>query len=318
MKHYVVTGGAGFIGSHLVDELISEGHRVTVIDDFSSGRAENLSQHAKNKHVTIHHRSVCEDLSDIFQNNEFDGVFHLAAMLQVEPSIKQPVQYNHVNVNGTLYLLELCRKFNVKRFVFTSSCALYGDPKELPTTESSEPNPLSPYAAQKMIGEHYCKLYNEIYNMETVMLRYFNVYGPRQTTSGYAGLIPAFMSKLLNNEAPTIFGDGENSRDFVYVEDVAKANIAASQSDNKEIFGTAINVGSGSVYTVNEISKNIVELSNKPIKPNKGKARIEPKSAQGDITKAKELLDWKPEKYFEQGLLETFNYFKKEHDTLNN
>ncbi len=317
MKHYVVTGGAGFIGSHIVDQLIFDGHRVTVIDDFSSGRAENLSQHAKNKHLTVQHRSICEDLSDIFQNNSFDGLFHLAALLQVEHSIKQPVQFNHVNVDGTLYLLELCRKFGVKRFIFTSSCAIYGDPEQLPTTESETPKPVSPYAVQKLIGEHYCTLYNKIYDMETVMLRYFNVYGPRQTTLGYAGLIPAFMSKLLNNETPTIYGDGENTRDFVYVEDVARANVVAATSDNKEIFGTALNIGSGNVYSVNEISKHIVELSNKPIKPNHGKARIEPKTAQGDITRAKEMLDWRPKMYFEQGLLETFNYFKKEHDKHN-
>lgn len=317
MKHYVVTGGAGFIGSHIVDELLNDGHRVTVIDDFSSGRAENLSQHAKNKHLTVHHRSVCEDLSDIFQNNTFDGVFHLAALLQVEYSMQHPVQTNHVNVNGTLYLLELCRKFGVKRFVFTSSCALYGDPELLPTPEHEEPKPVSPYAAQKLIGEHYCTLYNKIYGMETIMLRYFNVYGPRQTTSGYAGLIPAFMSMLLNNEAPTIYGDGEQTRDYVYVTDVAKANLAAAYSENKDLFGTAFNIGSGHVYSVNNISKHIVELSNKPIKPHKGPARIEPRSAQADIARAETFLKWKPQMYFEQGLLETFNYFKKEHSKQN-
>ena len=204
---YLVTGGAGFIGSNLVDRLLELEHKVVVIDDFSLGKKENLREH---KNLVVHKRSICDNLYNIFSVEKFDGVFHVAALPRVQFSIKNPIETNNVNVNGTLNLLDECRYFGVKRFVFSSSSSIYGDQDRLPLVETMNPNPMSPYAIQKITGEYYCKSFNSSPGLETISLRYFNVFGARQDPSGdYACLIPKFISLINKNIQPTINGDGE-------------------------------------------------------------------------------------------------------------
>ena len=171
---YLVTGGAGFIGSHLVERLINLGHKVVVIDDFSLGKEENL---IKDNNLTVYRKNICDDLSEIFNEDKFDAVFHLAALPRVQFSIKEPIKTHNANINGILNLLDYCRRFNIKRFVFSSSSSVYGDQEKLPFTEVMNPNPMSPYALHKLVGEYYCSLFNMLYGVETISLRYFNVYG---------------------------------------------------------------------------------------------------------------------------------------------
>jgi len=225
MAKYLVTGGAGFIGSHLVDRLLKDGHEAVVIDDFSLGKKENLSARPRLK---IYKKSICEKLDLIFKQHRFDAVFHLAALPRVQFSIAHPRQSHEANVNGTLNLLIAARDRGVKRFIYSSSSSVYGNQTILPLVETMTPNPMSPYAFQKLAGEHYCRLFAELYGLETVSLRYFNVYGPRQNPDGaYAGQIPKFFSKLLAGETPVINGDGKQTRDNTYVDDVVEANLAS-------------------------------------------------------------------------------------------
>ena len=251
----LVTGGAGFIGSHLVDKLIDEGHKVLVLDDLSTGKKENI-----NKKADFMEWDISKNWDDIGITIEnIDVIFHLAAKARVQPSIESPIEYHNANVNGTLNMLVAARNAGVKRFVFSSSSSVYGDIEEqdLPTTEDAHLNPISPYALHKSIGEQYCKLFSELYDMETVSLRYFNVYGDRMSLEGaYKLVIPIFTEQRLNGEPMTINGDGEQKRDFTYVGDVVQANIAAGTLDRK-FNGDVFNIGHGDNRTVNQIADYI-------------------------------------------------------------
>ena len=294
----LVTGGAGFIGSHVVDALIAGGHEVVVIDDLSSGKKENISPRA-----VFVEKSITSDLGNLFSEYKFNAVFHLAAIASVQYSIKEPAHTHDTHVQGTLNLLEYCRKHNVKRFVFSSSSAVYGDQKEFPLHEGMTPNPMSPYALHKLIGEYYCKLYYFLYGLETISLIYSNVYGARQNPSGdYAGLIPKFLSLMREGKTPTIFGDGEQTRDFIHVSDVVAANLAAALTNDKKCFGEFFNIGSGNQISVNDVFKAIKEIIGSSIEPIYGGAVIEPKHTRADITKARDLLGWQPKTPFEEGL----------------
>lgn len=304
---YLVTGGAGFIGSHLVERLLSEGAKVVVVDDLSSGKEENLP---KSPNLHLHVKSINDDLSEIFEKHKIDAVFHLAAIPKVQFSIQNPEETHDVNVNGTLNILDLCRRFGVKRFVLSSSAAVYGTSEKLPNKESDPPSPLSPYALHKLIGEQYCKLFNLLYGMETVCLRYFNVYGPRQNPAGdYATLIPKFISMISKGIAPTINGDGEQTRDFVSVFDVVEANILAAKTANKDCFGQVFNVGTGKQTTVNEVGKIILKLSKQDIELKHGPSLIEPRNSLADISKSRSILGWSPKVSFEEGLKITYDFF---------
>ena len=310
---YLVTGGTGFIGSHVVEKLLKEGNKVIIIDDSSLGKKENIAHIQENENLITYQRSICDDLDDIFKNNKINAVFHLAALPRVQFSIQAPEETHEANVNGTFNLLNTCRKFNVKRFVFSSSSSIYGDQEKLPIKEDALPAPISPYALHKLIGEQYCKVFTMLYGMETISLRYFNVYGPRQSPEGgYACLIPKFIKLIDEGTAPTINGDGTNTRDFTFCTDVANANFLAATTTNKECFGQAFNIGAGKNISVNKVTQYIIKLANKNITTIHGPSVIEPKNTLADIQKAKTMLGWTPKIAFEQGLKQTYEYFKKE------
>ncbi len=285
MLKIIVTGGAGFIGSHIVDKLVEEGYEVHIVDNMSAGKEGNINKKAIMHRVDIRDQ---QKLVTIFAGAEY--VFHEAAMPQVQYSIENPIETNDVNVNGTLAVLEASRQAGVKRVIFASSSAIYGNQDIMPIREElgSTAIPLSPYGAQKYIGEIYCKLYSEIYNLETVCFRYFNVFGPRQSATGsYASVIPRFIDFKVKGEPLTVVGDGENKRDYIHVRDVAIANLKAMLSE-KVGKGEVINLGAGESFSVNHIAKLIGGETSHIA------SRIEPKETLSLISKARELLDWEP------------------------
>lgn len=249
MQKAIVTGGAGFIGSHLVDKLIEQGVKVTILDNLSTGKKQNINPKAEFIDCDIF-KDTYGDL--IFLLNGADTVFHLAAKTTVQESIEKPSLYNNINVVGTLNLLEAAAAMKVKRFIFSSSSSVYGNAK-VPTSEDHPLNPISPYALNKLIGEQYCKLYSEIYNIDTVCLRYFNVYGDRMNNEGYKLVFPIFKEQILNNKPLTINNNGEQRRDFIHVDDVVRANILVAKHSNN-FNGDIYNVGNGKNYSINEIA----------------------------------------------------------------
>ena len=308
-KRALVTGGAGFIGSHLVEMLVSEGCKVTVLDNLSSGNYSNL------KHIEDQ-ISFCED--DIRNQKalnmaiaDCEVVFHLAAIVSVPQTIDDPIDAALVNDMGTLLIFEAARQQKVRRVVFASSCAVYGDDMRLPKQEDMTPKPQSPYAVQKLTSEYYARVFYELYDLETVALRFFNVYGPRQDPSSpYSGVISIFMTKALQRAPAVIYGDGNQSRDFIYVQDVARANLLAAAAP--EVSGQVINIGSGISVNINQLWEAIYKLSGKNLKPEYAPKR------PGDIVKsvaaidsAKTRLGFEPETSFEEGLKLTFEWYRK-------
>jgi UDP-glucose 4-epimerase len=291
---YLVTGGAGFIGSNLVDELVDKGHEVVVIDDLSFGCIKYINKKASFHKINLASCDPTKRRLDLGRVGElFEGtdvVFHLAARTRIQPSIKEPHSFNHVNVGGTLNVLHLAHKHNVRRVVFSSSSSVYGNvgDADLPTSEKTPTNPLSPYGLQKLVGEQYCKLYSEIYGLETVCLRYFSVYGERQPTEGdYSLVMGIFATQRLNNQPLTINGDGEQRRDFTYVGDVVSANVQAAISDRVGQ-GEIINVGNGDNRSVNDIARMI----GGPVVH--GEPVIEPRETLANNIKARILFEWEP------------------------
>jgi len=295
----LVTGGAGFIGSHIVDRLISEGHEVVVLDDFSTGHHSNLQQHES---LTVvegdisHKETVDECMKGV------DWVFHKAAVASVPKTVNDPVGSSKVNYQGTLYLLEAARNNNVKRFIFASSAALYGDEPTLPKVETMCPVTLSPYAVDKLASEFACGMYTKLYGLDTVCLRYFNVYGPRQDPSSpYSGVISIFTDKLKNKQTPTIFGDGQQTRDFVFVSDVVEANMKAATTEAGT--GQFYNVATGNKITLNELLKILCGIYDTEFDVNYAEARKgDIKESYAVIDKAESLLDWHPKIELNHGL----------------
>jgi len=295
----VVTGGCGFIGSNLTEELLNQCHYVMVIDDLSTGKKENLPEH---QHLEFVQKSICDE--DIAKHLEGkDVVFHVAALPRVQFSIQEPLKTNQANISGKLNLLHACKEAGVKRFVFSSSGSVYGNQETIPLVETMHPKPMSPYALQKLAGEHYCRLYHEIHGMETISLRYFNVYGPKQDPkAGYAQMIPKFIRMVREGKQPTIFGDGKNTRDFTFVGDVVKANILAATTTNAEAFGQVFNIGAGRNIAVHEVAEMIIAMLGSSVKPVYLPEVIEPEHTLADSGKAAHILGWKPETSFEEGL----------------
>lgn len=294
-KRVLVTGGAGFIGSHLTERLLKEGCAVTVIDDLSEGKWENLPIHPN---LVKHEGSILDNMSKLVAGR--DVIFHLAALPRLQRSLDDPWQTHRVNVDGTLNLLLAARKHKIKRFIFASSSSVYGIQKRLPFSESMRPNPLVPYSLQKLVGEQYCKMFSDLWGLGTISLRYFNVYGPRMNPDGpYANLIPKFIKLLSQDITPTINGDGKQTRDFTYVSDVVQATLLAAQSG---LSGEVLNIGSGKSISVMEVALMINRLMGKNIKPLHGPALIEPKASLSSSLRAKRNLGWKPKVDLEKGL----------------
>jgi UDP-glucose 4-epimerase len=295
----LVTGGAGFIGSHIVERLLKDGHEVIVLDDFSTGHRSNLSD---NEALAI----VEGDISnpDTVKENMagIDWVFHKAAVASVPKTVNDPVGSSAVNYQGTLHLLEAARNNNVKRFVFASSAALYGDEPTLPKVETMCPVTLSPYAVDKLASEFACGMYTKLYGLETVCLRYFNVYGPRQDPSSpYSGVISIFADKLKNKETPTIFGDGEQTRDFVFVSDVVEANMKAVTTETGT--GQYYNIATGKKITLNQLLETLCEIYNIEFNVNYENVRKgDIKESYAAVEKANSILKWNPSIELSQGL----------------
>lgn len=297
---FLVTGGAGFIGSNIVSVLVEKGYKVKVLDNFSSGKRENLKGFENDIELIEgdirSYHIVQESLKDV------DIVLHQAALPSVPRSIKDPITSNEVNINGTLNILEASVAAKVRRVIYASSSSVYGDNPQLPKHESMMTNPLSPYAVSKLSGEKYCSVFSRIYGIETIALRYFNVFGPRQDPSSqYSAVIPKFIKAINNNEQPVIYGDGEQSRDFTYVKNVVDANILASISDCDS--GIAMNCASSGQITLNELVDRINKILGKNISPVYEESRAgDIKHSFADIHLAKSKINYTPSVSFEEGL----------------
>ncbi len=296
---YLVTGGAGFIGSHLVHALLNEGINVRVLDNLSTGRREHLDHRVDFCQADIRDPSaVRQALRDV------SGVFHLAALPNIQYSIEHPVESHEVNAGGTLNLILQAKEAGVARLVYASSAAVYGDPMTLPINENHPLLPKSPYGLQKLIGEQYLRLAATLWGMTTISLRYFNVFGPRMTSTGaYLSVISVFSRQSLARQPLTIVGDGSQTRDFIYIDDVVRASIFAMRNSSLGN-NTMINIGTGKRRSVNEIANFF------PVKRQHLPARTEPHDSCADIRRATELLAWKPETKFEDGLQKTINWFQ--------
>ena len=300
----LVTGGAGFIGSHIVDRLLQDGHEVIVLDDFSTGHRQNL---AENEKLQI----VEGDIRDFKMVNEcmqaVDWVFHKAAVASVPKTVNDPVGSSAVNYQGTLHVLEAARQNKVKRIVFASSAALYGDEPTLPKVETMLPVTLSPYAVDKLASEYACGVYTRLYGLETVSLRYFNVYGPRQDPSSpYSGVISIFADKLNQGTAPTIFGDGEQTRDFVYVSDVVAANMQAISQDAP--VGQVINIATGRKITLNELLRTFCDIKQVEFNADYQEPRQgDIKESYANVSKAASILGWHSSVNLDKGLRALIN-----------
>ena len=306
--HYLVTGGAGFIGSNITAELLRRGETITVLDDFSTGRKENIA--AFRDRIELIEGSITDFDTVTKAVSGVDYVIHHAAVPSVVVSIEDPVGSSEVNIGGTLRLLEASKRAGVKRFVFASSAAVYGDLPSLPKTEESELQTLSPYAAAKLTGEYFCKIYYRLFGLQTVSLRYFNVFGPNQDPkSEYAAVIPRFINALLAGTKPVIFGDGMQSRDFIYVDDVVAANLLAIESN--DAVGETINVAGGRRFSLLDllgILKEVIGVEIKPIFEKEKQGDI--KHSVADVSKAAKLLRYKLRVDFREGLSRTVEYFK--------
>ena len=289
MQKAIVTGGAGFIGSNLVDRLIKQGIEVTILDNLSTGHEKNINPLAKfiKCDISLGPGFRSYDLMEIAMKDA-DVVFHLAALARVQPSIEDPFKYNEVNINGTLNVLFAAHKAGVKRVIYSASSSCYGNNKTFPTPETEKTNPLSPYGLQKHIGEQYCKMFSEVYGLDTVSLRYFNVYGERMLLEGaYCLVLGIFAKQILEGKPLTINNDGEQRRDFTHVGDIINANILAATYE-KRLNGDVFNIGNGDNYSVNEVAKM---FGGKTIE---GKKVLEPFQTLADNSKAELELNWKP------------------------
>jgi len=302
----LVTGGAGFIGSHVVDTLISAGYEVVVVDDLSTGNLANLNPAATFYQVDI--RSP--QLAEVFEKERPDYVDHHAAQMDVRRSIADPLFDAEVNVIGSINLIECCRRYGVKRLIYISTGgAVYGEPEYLPCDEAHPVNPICPYGASKHTVEHYLYMYQQNYGLDYIVLRYPNVYGPRQDPHGEAGVVAIFTGQMLAGGQVVINGDGEQQRDFVYVEDCARANLMAMNSQNANLI---YNLGYGRGTTVNEIFTTLKNITGYQLAATHGPAKVgETRQIYLDATKAQKELGWKPTVDLEEGLQRTADYFKR-------
>ncbi len=309
-RNVLVTGGAGFIGSHLVPRLLELGHSVTVLDNLSNGKLENL-------YGVLDHPKFAFQRGDIrdkpIPNEIFDGIdsiIHLAALIDISASVADPIQNHEVNVNGVFNMLHGAIKHNVKKFVFASSTAVYGDAKTLPLQENSILHPISPYAASKVAGEAYCSAFASCFGLETIILRFFNIYGLRSENSPYSGVITKFLQKIINGEVLTIDGDGEQTRDFIHVSDIVKAVILALEQEGLK--GEVFNVCTGVPTSINQLADTLKTVTGKNLNVKHGPARLgDIRSNYGDPTKTAENLGFRAAVDLTKGLQMLFKEFKK-------
>ena len=300
----LVTGGAGFIGSNIVDGLIEAGHQVIVVDNLSTGKKENLDEQAEFYNLDLRDQK----LKEVFKENEISHVIHHAAQIDVQHSINDPLFDAQNNILGTINLLECCRAYKVKKIIYASSAAVYGEPDYLPVDEEHPIKAMSPYGISKHTPEHYIKMYNELYELKYTIFRYANVYGPRQDPKGEGGVVSIFVDKMLAEERPVIFGDGQQTRDFVHVYDIVKANLLALDNGDNIL----VNISTQSRDSVNDLVDHLNQILPYEIKAIYQEAR------KGDILhsslangKAKEQLGWTPGYDFKDGLEQTVGYYSK-------
>lgn len=311
-KKVLVTGGAGFIGSHIVDRLVALGVKVTVLDNLITGNLENI------KHNLDKIKFIEKDLTDDAALDEalenIDLVCHQAALRSVPKSVERPLDYHQVNATGTLKLFLKAKEKGIKKIVFASSSSVYGERFDFPEKETDLPKPVSPYAATKLMDEHYGYLFSQLYGLSVVGLRYFNVFGPRQSLENkYAVVVPKFIVSLLKENSPPIYGDGQQERDFTYIDNVVDANILSLSKDSLD--GEVFNIAGGKPYSVNQLFKIIQELTAKNIKPEYLELRPgDVRKTYADITKARKELGWQPKINFKQGLEKTVTWFAKKED----
>jgi len=304
----LVTGGCGFIGSHMVDRLLNDGHDVVVLDNCSTGRLENLEHQKENNNLSVH---VC-DIADYEVIEPYfegvDRVFHIAALADIVPSIQEPLKYHRSNVDGTINVLEASRKHEIKHFIYAASSSCYGIPEHYPTPETTPIDPQYPYALTKYLGEEYVKHYHQIYQLPVTSMRFFNVYGPRSRTSGtYGAVFGVFLAQKLANKPYTIVGDGTQTRDFTYVTDVVDACVSASE--NEKAIGEIFNVGSNNHYSVNRLVELLGgEKTHIPKRPG------EPDCTFADTSKIKDVIGWSPSVSFEEGvqnMIDNIDYWRE-------
>jgi nucleoside-diphosphate-sugar epimerase len=308
MAKYLVTGGAGFIGSHIVERLVNDGQPVRVIDNFVTGKRSNIAPFGSKVDVFEGDLRSAEDCRKACK--DIETIFHLGALPSVPKSVAAPVPAHETNVDGTFNLLMAARDAKCRRLIFAASSSAYGDAVELPKRETASPQPLSPYAVHKLLGEYYCRVFSLCYGLETIALRYFNVFGPRQDPkSDYAAAIPAFISAVLRNEPPTVYGDGEQTRDFTYIDNVVHANMLAAKAPR--LNGQVVNIACGERVSVNQIIREINNLLGRNLVPKYAPERAgDVKHSLADITAAYQLLGFEPQVNFADGLRLAIDWYK--------
>jgi nucleoside-diphosphate-sugar epimerase len=306
---YLVTGGAGFIGSNIVDELLRRGHDVTVLDDFSSGKEENLA--AAGKKIRLIRGDICDLEAAREACDGADYVLHLAARTSVPRSVKDPVETNRVNIDGTLNVLVAARDAKVRRLVYAASSAAYGETPTLPKVETMPSDPISPYGVTKLVGEMYARVFGRAYGLENVSIRYFNVFGPRQDpTSQYSGVLSRFMLAVIDGAAPVVYGDGEQSRDFTYVDNVVDVSLRACEASGAS--GKVFNGGTGMRISLNDVLKLLGEITGGPIRAKYERPRAgDILHSQADIDLAVQFLGYRPSVDFEEGLRRTWKWYSE-------
>ncbi len=315
----IVTGGAGFIGSHLVDALLARGRQVVVIDNLSSGKIENLRDQSNNPDLLFHKESITNEgaLRQIFKEHKPTEVFHLAAIPRVQFSLDHPLETHNANTTGTLNVFMAALEYGARRVIYSSSSSVYGDQETTPLRESMSPRPKSFYAAQKLYGEQMASIFWLSRGLPTISLRYFNVFGPRQDSdSTYSCLIPKAIANLSRGLELTVYGDGNQTRDFTYIKDVVDANILAGEIDSKKVFGLALNIGAGRNLSVNYVINEVRKLVGESGKIAYTEGRLEPRDTLADNSLAQKYLGWVPTTPFKEALEITYNAAKNCQDKL--
>jgi len=311
---YLVTGGAGFIGSNVVDELVRRGHSVVVLDDLSTGKEANLAG-VRGK-IDFRAGSITDLAEAQAACKGADYIIHLAARTSVPKSVKDPLETNHVNIDGTLNVLVAGRDAHVKRIVYAASSSVYGETPTLPKTETMQPEPISPYGVTKFVGELYAQVFGRVYGLENVSVRYFNVFGPRQDpTSQYSGVLSRFMLAILNGGSPVVYGDGEQSRDFTYIDNIVDETLRACEASGAS--GKVFNGGTGARITLNEVLKLLEKITGKKIQAKHDPPRTgDIRDSQADISLARKILGYEPRVHFEDGLKRTWEWYKGVYDEV--